>query len=671
VTARFISIRHKLLGVILLTTFVAVLTSLVMDIANEAMEFNEQWVEEATVQADMTGRLLAPELMADDRQGAADHLKVFEIQPKVRVAALYDANGRLFASYRAKDEAGAPPTLAEPDGVSQAGSKLTIFKRIVVKDAIEGTIYLHIHHNLAEEIVGDIWLALLAIVVSMLVALVLSSRLEKQVTRPIRAIAEVMLDIVEARDYSRRAVKLSNDEIGVLVESFNEMLAQIELRTRELESSNRENLREMGERKRAQEEVMHLNEELERRVEQRTGELALAKGIAEKANQAKSVFLSSMSHELRTPLNAILGFAQLLASDAQPLTDARRKEFTGVIMKSGKHLLALISEVLNLSMIESGSVRLSVEPVALADLLDECRVMVEPLGAPRKLQMSFPRDVPLAVSADRTRLKQCLLNLLANAIKYNRESGSVVLTCTPGDEGRVRISVHDTGLGLDEPQMGQLFQPFNRLGQENATEEGCGIGLVVTQRLIHLMGGEIGASSTHGIGSVFWIELAGAAAPALAPSALAPNAVMTPIAAERSSAIQSTVLYVEDNPANLRLMQELIAERPDLTLLSAPDARLGIALARAHLPDAILMDIHLPGLSGLEALRILRADPATAHIPVLAVTASAMPDAVEQGIASGFYCYLTKPIDFAGFFAALDQALAGKTPVNAPTHEAI
>jgi CheY-like chemotaxis protein len=270
--------------------------------------------------------------------------------------------------------------------------------------------------------------------------------------------------------------------------------------------------------------------------------------------------------------------------------------------------------------------------------------------------MVFPAEDHICVIADRTRLKQVLLNLLSNAIKYNRDAGAVVVSYDVADSERVRISVQDTGPGLRAEQVQALFQPFNRLGQESGLVEGTGIGLVVTKKLVELMGGAIGVSSAVGTGSVFFIELR-SAPPAAA--AREPEAVEIPAAIDwdASEATVPTLLYVEDNPANLKLVEEMVRFRSDVRLLSAPDARLGIELARAHMPRAILMDLHLPGMSGEDALKILREDRRTAHIPVIAITADAMPRAVAKGLAAGFFRYLTKPLALDAFTEALDNAL--------------
>ena len=384
-------------------------------------------------------------------------------------------------------------------------------------------------------------------------------------------------------------------------------------------------------------------------------ELKTAMATAEKANRAKTDFLSAMSHELRTPLNAVLGFAQLMESGT-PIPTPSQKRNLDQILKAGWYLLELINEILDLALIESGKVTLSREPVSLAEVMLECRALIEAQAQKRGIDMTFPHfEIPRYVQADRTRVKQVLINLLFNAIKYNKPGGAVTVECTLRPPHSIRLSVRDTGAGLAPEQVAQLFQPFNRLGKEASAEEGTGIGLVVTKRLVELMGGEIGVDSTVGVGSSFWIELNLTIAPQLA--ALQSEGAATARFAGSRHAPPRTLLYVEDNPANLELVEQLIARRPDLRLLSAADGNLGIEFARAYQPEIILMDINLPGISGIEAMKILRADPATAHIPIIALSANAVPRDIEKALEAGFSSYLTKPIKVDKFMEALDTAL--------------
>lgn len=393
---------------------------------------------------------------------------------------------------------------------------------------------------------------------------------------------------------------------------------------------------------------------LEAGLKQKTAELESARENAEKANLAKSEFLSRMSHELRSPLNAILGFAQLLESESLP---AAQRSSVDEILRAGWYLLDLINELLDLALIESGKVSLCLEPVSVPEVLEECLPLVETQATKKKVRILLPRfDGPYVVRADRTRLKQVLVNLLSNAVKYNRARGEVEVDCVSDTASqRVRLSVRDTGHGLDAAKLEQLFQSFNRLGQESGGTTGSGIGLVVSRRLVELMGGRIGVQSTVGVGSVFWFELDLAVGPAGLETGV-------PGASAVASPALRTLLHVERNPVGRQLVERLITRRPNIRLSSAADAAEGIALAQAQSPDVILMDTNLPGMGGLEALGVLRANPATASIPVIAVTSSARPGDMEAGLAAGFFRYLTKAIVVNELLDALDLALERAHP---------
>ncbi len=402
--------------------------------------------------------------------------------------------------------------------------------------------------------------------------------------------------------------------------------------------------RDVTERKRFEQALQETNVEMES-----------AKSAAEKANLAKSDFLSGMSHELRSPLNAILGFAQLMATASPTPSDVQKESITQ-ILQAGWHLLKLINEILDLSVVESGKVSLSLEPVSLSDVLSECQTMMEAQAQQRGIRMTFPKfEQPKFVWADQTRLKQIVINLLSNAIKYNQANGQVTVDYTAMSSDRIRISFKDTGAGLTPDKKAQLFQPFNRLGQEAGSVAGTGIGLVVTKQLVELMGGFLGVDSTVGEGSAFWFELRSTPTPEL--KLLSPELAVPKLAIRPIDAPQKTLLYIEDNPANMKLVERLIDRRTDIKLLTAVNGSLGIALARASLPDVILMDINLPGISGIEALKVLREDAATAHIPVVAISANAMARDIEVGKQLGFFRYLTKPIVVEEFMATLDLAL--------------
>lgn len=659
---RITSISKKLVVVVMATTLAALLVSVGLIIVYDLRNYHRMLVNDMSTQAELVGHMTSAALTFDDARLAGENLALLRTRPIVRAAAIYDQNGRLFASYAAGKVTKDLPVRPETAGMRSDGEYLSLFRPIVENGETVGTVWLRVEDRMLARTLDYLAIALGVMLLAMGTAYLVMRRMGGVITTPIVAVTEIARDVVATRDYSRRAPRVGNDEAAELADSFNAMLTEIEQRTRELEDSHSEVVHEAAQRSRAQQEVMRLNEQLEQRVDERTLQLALANAelanaidVARNANQAKSAFLSSMSHELRTPLNAILGFAQILTSDSLPTTDAQKKEFASHVLKSGRHLLTLINEILDLAKVESGAITLSMEPVALGEILDECQTMMAPLAAARGVRMLFPQNASVVLMADRTRLKQILLNLLSNAIKYNREAGAVVVDCAPAGAGRLRISVRDTGMGLRADQLEHLFQPFNRLGQEAGPQEGTGIGLVVTRRLVELMNGSIDVTSSPGVGSVFTIELATTAPPAAQHEGEAPH---DSAAARAVAGAPHLLLYVEDNPANLKLVEEIVRFRPDLQLMAAGDGPLGLTLARTHHPDIILMDLNLPGMSGLEVLAQLQREPALSAIPVIALTANAMPRDIERGLAAGFFRYLTKPIDIDQFNEVIDITLA-------------
>jgi PAS domain S-box-containing protein len=407
-------------------------------------------------------------------------------------------------------------------------------------------------------------------------------------------------------------------------------------------------------------------EELELRVAERTAELReayrrldagaadlrAAKEAAERANRAKSEFLSRMSHELRTPLNAILGFAQLLELEG---LEPQQIERVDHILAGGRHLLGLIDEVLDIARIEAAELSLSLEPVDATEVVLEALALVGPLAAERAVALERPPFVPVHVLADRQRLKQVVLNLLSNAIKYNRRGGSVRVECTPGTMGRTTISVADTGRGIESSGLERLFEPFERLGAEATGVEGTGLGLALSRRLVEAMGGTIGAESIVGEGSTFRVELQGAEAPPERPGL----AVAEP-SARAGAPVAGTVLYIEDNVSNVRLLEAILALRPGVELIPAMQGRLGLELARKHRPDLVLLDLNLPDMSGDDVLRDLWADEATRGVPVVVLSADATRAQVRRLLGAGAREYLTKPFDIDRLLALVDEALASR-----------
>jgi PAS domain S-box-containing protein len=384
-------------------------------------------------------------------------------------------------------------------------------------------------------------------------------------------------------------------------------------------------------------------------------ELRNARAEAEAASAAKSDFLSSMSHELRTPLNAILGFAQLMQRDRKEPLPERHKERAAQILKGGEHLLRLIDDILDLARIEAGSVSISTEPVSVAEVLDEVRTGLEPIAARSSVQIKqapVPPGFPM-LSVDRTRFAQIVMNYGSNAIKYNRPGGTVAIEASVVAD-RVRITVSDTGIGIPADKLDKIFQPFQRAGQETGPIEGTGIGLSITKRLAEIMGGEVGFRSEPGRGSSFWVELLTASpSPGRTTSPLQPEA-----AARLGTAARHTVLYVEDNPANVTFMRDVLDEFEGLELLVASTAEMGIELARSRLPEVIIMDVNLPGMSGIDALRALQLDASLKEVPVIALTAAASERDRQRGLEAGFYRYLTKPVKVDELVDALGALLA-------------
>jgi PAS domain S-box-containing protein len=385
--------------------------------------------------------------------------------------------------------------------------------------------------------------------------------------------------------------------------------------------------------------------------------LTVAREEAERASQAKSEFLSSMSHELRTPMNAILGFGQLMEYD--PSLPEEHKESVGEILKAGHHLLGLINEVLDLAKVESGQIDLSVEPVELGPLVDECLSLVSTLAGKREIRIEQADFGGAVVRADRTRLKQALLNLLSNAIKYNRDGGRVRLELQRQGAERLRILVKDTGQGVAAQRLAELFQPFNRLGAENSQIEGTGIGLTITRRIVEMMGGTVGVESEVGVGSCFWIELTVDALREVERDKTQAQAQAGVAKVERAhDGKQHTVLYIEDNPSNIRLVAQILARRAHIRLITAHTPELGLEMAAAQRPALILLDINMPGMDGYQVLKVLKASAQLGQVPVVAVTANAMPRDIERGMKAGFDAYLTKPIDVKRLHELIDRMLA-------------
>ena len=398
-------------------------------------------------------------------------------------------------------------------------------------------------------------------------------------------------------------------------------------------------------------QIMSLNAGLERRVAERTHDLALAKDEAERANAAKSEFLSRMSHELRTPLNAILGFGQLLEMDAESSTPDQQQSIK-YILSTGHQLLGLVNDLLDLSRIDIGKLELNIHRVRIANLASSCvkQVMSSQFKQRNITIENMITDTGLAVQGDDLRIRQVLINLLSNAVKYNKDNGRVTVNCMIEKPGRLRIQVQDTGYGIAGDKLSLLFKAFERIDQKHGTISGVGIGLHIAKQLVEAMHGTIGVESIQGQGSTFWFDLP--IAEETNESTVAPRKTIPSISQTNSRFV---VLYIEDNTVNVLVVKKALQRYPDIELLTASSAEDGLTIAEEEHPDLILMDIHLPGIDGIAATTTLKGIEATKHIPVVALSADAMKADVDRALSSGCSAYLTKPIDLLALYEVIDK----------------
>jgi len=727
-------IRQKITLVIMMIASAVLLLAFAALFCFQAYTLKQHSAHELAVVGEITAHNCAAAVMFKDEDAAAQILGGLRTMPQIVSARLELADQQQLAFFGTpRDETQIKAARLE-SGFRIDGDRILLAQPVMASGAREGTLYLlaDLHATTSQllKLYGGIFA--LVLVASLLVAFILSNQFLHIITTPILRLAGTARTIADHNDYSVRAAKVCGDEVGVLTDAFNQMLAQIQsqdtaLRENENKLAQAQAIAHLGywERDLITDRLMWSSEtnrvfglspeedvnnfarfqeliypedrdmvmqaigvalrggpryEVEYRVVWPSGEVRFVysqgdvildeagqprrmfgtvQDVTERklvdevkrASKAKSEFLSRMSHELRTPLNAILGFGQLL--ERQKPTEVQR-ERVGYILSAGKHLLDLINEVLDISRIEAGRMQLSLEPVCVADALEETLDLMRPLATERSIQLSASADIDAGVHvlADRQRFKQVLVNLLNNAVKYTPFFGGVAVSYhVPGNE-KVRVLVSDTGPGIPAEKLARLFTPFERLGAEQSAIEGTGLGLALSQRLMDAMGGSIGVESAVGKGSTFWIELPLAKSPLERfPRDGAANGARQP----SSEPASRSILYIEDNLSNLALIEQMLAERPGTALLTCMQGKVGLDLARQHTPDLILLDLHLPDLPGWDVLSQLKADSTTRHIPVVVISADATKRQMNRLMSAGAAHYLTKPLDVNKFFQVLDE----------------
>ena len=607
--------------------------------------------------AEVTAQNVASAVMFDDDQAARDTLRILSINPNILSIVIYDAKRESFVEMLFDDSTVSVDVMHDHfrhfmqrglcNTWSYEDNHLHVCYPVKLGNEVVGSLFMmSATRELYTSVTERVLIALAILLFSFGTIFLLSRRLGKFVTEPVKRLASAMEVVSDKKDYSVTVKKEGQDEIGMLTDGFNHMLRELQEWEKKLKAHQ---------------------SQLENTVARRTDELSQAvislreaKDRADSANLAKSEFLSKMSHELRTPLNAILGFSQLL--ELEDVTESQHESLKE-ILSAGNHLLELINEVLDLARVEAGKLKMSLEDVYIADVVSESLTLTNPMADSYGVRIynCIDKTRNYCVRADFVRLKQVLVNLLSNAVKYNCQGGQVVLETVAIQDRKLKLIVKDTGQGISPEQQERLFTPFERLGAEFSNVEGTGIGLAFSKQLMDMMGGTIGVDSNVDEGSSFWIMLDLVVRSdrgldiekAFREGEI--NQVNSDISFSGKEEIK--VLYVEDNSANRLLIQRLLARHPKIKLFESPSPTLGLEIASQYVPDLIMLDINLPEMDGYEALRRLKENPVTKDIPVIAISANAMPKDIKRGLEAGFLAYLAKPVELDVLMGTLDKLL--------------